>query len=108
MAATHSISAARTVGVRELRQNLSRYLELVKAGETLTVTERGREIARLSPSRPDIDPSYLELAEKFGATVPDGDLLEASRNLPPLEEPVPEGTTDAFLDESRWGEFGLR
>lgn len=108
MAATHPISAAKAVGVRELRQNLSRYLERVKAGETLTVTERGREVARLSPSRPDIDPLYLELAERYGATVPDGDLLEASRHLPPLEEPVPQGTTDAFLDESRRGEFGLR
>lgn len=108
MAATHPISAAGTVGVRELRQNLSRYLERVKEGETLAVTERGREVARLIPSHPDVDPFYLELAEKYGATIPDGDLLEASRNLPPLKEHVPAGTTDAFLDESRWGELGLR
>jgi prevent-host-death family protein len=37
------------VGVRELRQNLSVYLDRVKAGESLTVTERGSEIARLVP-----------------------------------------------------------
>ena len=39
MAATHPISnsSTKTVGVRELRQNLSRYLERVKDGETLTV-----------------------------------------------------------------------
>ena len=30
-----------TVGVRELRQNLSRYLDRVKLGEALVVTERG-------------------------------------------------------------------
>ncbi len=36
-------------GVRELRDHLSRYLELVKAGEELTVTDRGRPIARLVP-----------------------------------------------------------
>jgi|ERR1700689_735383 len=108
MAVAHTQPAASKVGVRELRQNLSRYLERVKDGETLTVTERGREVARLIPSHPDVDPLYLELAEKYGATVPDGDLLEASRNLPSLAEPVPEGTTDAFLDESRRGEFGLR
>jgi prevent-host-death family protein len=35
------------VGVRELRDHLSRYLERVKAGEELTVTEHGRPIARL-------------------------------------------------------------
>ena len=42
-----------TVGVRELRQNLSRYLDRVKLGEALVVTERGREVARLDrPSHP--------------------------------------------------------
>ncbi|MGH7642556.1 MAG: type II toxin-antitoxin system Phd/YefM family antitoxin [Candidatus Dormibacteria bacterium] len=35
------------IGVRELRQNASRYLELVKAGEQVEVTERGRLIALL-------------------------------------------------------------
>jgi prevent-host-death family protein len=37
------------VGVRELRQNLSVYLARVKAGESLTVTEHGNEVARLVP-----------------------------------------------------------
>ncbi len=39
------------VGVRELRDHLSRYLERVKAGEELTVTEHGRPIARLAAPR---------------------------------------------------------
>lgn len=38
-----------TVGVRELRQNLSVYLERVKEGEALTVTDRGQEVAILRP-----------------------------------------------------------
>jgi prevent-host-death family protein len=37
------------VGIRELRQNLSVYIERVKAGETLEVTERGRPVAALGP-----------------------------------------------------------
>lgn len=37
------------VGVRELRQNLSVYLDRVKNGETLEVTERGRPVALLRP-----------------------------------------------------------
>jgi prevent-host-death family protein len=41
-----------SVGVRELRQNLSRYLDQVKEGESFVVTERGREVARLTPSGP--------------------------------------------------------
>lgn len=37
------------VGVRELRQNLSVYLDRVKAGETLEVTEHGQPVAQLAP-----------------------------------------------------------
>jgi prevent-host-death family protein len=40
------------IGVRELRQHASRYLDLVRAGETVEVTERGNLIALLiSPER---------------------------------------------------------
>jgi prevent-host-death family protein len=39
------------IGVRELRQHASRYLEKVKAGEIVEVTERGKLVALLiSPS----------------------------------------------------------
>ncbi len=99
--ATHpGISAATTVGVRELRQNLSKYLTRVKQGETLTVTERGHVVARLVPSRPDIDPYYLKLAEKYGATIPTKNLLDVIDSLPPRRK-RPAGTTDALLEESR-------
>jgi prevent-host-death family protein len=37
------------VGVRELRDNLSRYLEQVRNGEEVVVTDRGRAIARVLP-----------------------------------------------------------
>lgn len=37
------------VGVRELRNNLSRYLRRARAGEELVITERGRAIARVVP-----------------------------------------------------------
>lgn len=37
------------VGVRELRQNLSRYLRRVEQGERLVVTERNRPVAALTP-----------------------------------------------------------
>ncbi|MBA3745525.1 hypothetical protein [Sporichthya sp.] len=40
------------IGIRELRQHASRYLSLVKAGETVEVTERGELIALLTPPRP--------------------------------------------------------
>ena len=38
-----------SIGVRELRQHASRWLERVQQGESFTVTERGKPIARLGP-----------------------------------------------------------
>lgn len=40
---------ANTVGVAELRQNLSRYLRRVERGERLLVTDRNRPVAELGP-----------------------------------------------------------
>lgn len=85
-----------TVGVRELRQYLSRYLDRVKAGESLVVTEHGREVARLVPLRSN---AYAEVAARFGAYVPSERLQEVAGRLRPIGAPA--GTTDAFLAESR-------
>lgn len=91
---------AATVGVRELRQNLSRYLERVKEGESLVVTERGREVARLTPSGAG---AYADAARRFGASVPGRRLEEVAQRLGGPGAPA--GSTDAFLAESR-GERG--
>ena len=40
-----------TVGVAELRQNLSQYLQRVANGERLVVTDRNRPVAELGPLR---------------------------------------------------------
>ena len=39
----------RTVGIAELRQNLSTYLRRVEKGERLLVTDRNRPVAELGP-----------------------------------------------------------
>ena len=52
-----------TVGVRELRQNLSVHLERIKAGMTLTVTEHGHAVAELRPLRAVSDPIARLLAD---------------------------------------------
>jgi prevent-host-death family protein len=41
------------IGVRELRQHASRYLQRVAEGESLEVTDRGRPVARLVPVTAD-------------------------------------------------------
>lgn len=38
-----------TVGIAELRQNLSRYLRRIEQGERLLVTDRNRPVAELGP-----------------------------------------------------------
>ncbi|HXB65923.1 MAG TPA: type II toxin-antitoxin system prevent-host-death family antitoxin [Solirubrobacteraceae bacterium] len=75
------------VGIRELRQNLSRYVERVKEGESFTVTERGREVARLVPSGPP-DSAIARLVTERGATLARGDLLESYSSG---RAPVPAG-----------------
>jgi len=53
----------KTVGVAELRQNLSRYLRRVENGERLLVTDRNRPVAELGPpssSGADLDRLIVE------------------------------------------------
>lgn len=83
-----------TVGIRELRQHLSRYIARVKDGESLVVTERGREVARLTPSGPADSPLARLVAER-GASMPRGDLVA----LEALEVDGP--PSEQILDELR-------
>jgi prevent-host-death family protein len=88
------------VGVRELRQNLSRYLVDVKAGESFIVTERGREVARLTPSGL-ADSPIARLAAERGATMPRGDLLAKVRgsDTPPAAGPPSLEVLDQLREE---------
>ena len=51
------------VGIRELKNGLSKYIDRVRAGEEVIVTDRGRPVARLSP----IDASDDRLADLVAA-----------------------------------------
>ncbi len=51
-----------TVGVRELKANLSKYLAHIKdGGESLVITEHGRPIATLQPFEGDMDLKMKQL-----------------------------------------------
>ena len=86
------------VGIRELRQNLSRYLERVKAGDVLVVTERGTEVARVLPSGGSVDP-YAAAAQRFGASVPTARLEDVVATMGVRRADA--GTTDRLLAEGR-------
>ncbi len=84
------------IGVRELRQNASRYLALVKAGETVQVTERGELVAVLAPPSP--------AATARERLIADGRLIPASApfRFPPRITPPPGAPSTAeALDEQR-------
>lgn len=93
----------RAVGIRELKNKLSEYLRIVRAGETVFVTDRGKVVAELTPPGEGGGPSHLspglaELVRKGRATP--GSPRDASvyRSLPRL---CPEGTAQRLLDEER-------
>lgn len=87
-----------SVGVRELRQNLSHYLRGVKDGGSFRVTERGREVARLVPSGPTDSPIARLVAER-GATMPAANLLDLAKALP--RRPVGGPSSLELLDAER-------
>jgi prevent-host-death family protein len=51
------------VGVRELKVRLSHYLQQVKAGRTLVITERGRPIGQIIPVDRPLEERLLRLVE---------------------------------------------
>jgi len=68
-----------TAGVAELKAKLSRYLERVKAGEEVIVTERGKAIARVVPfTRNGPTPAEYEEMIRAGIIRP-----ARKRGLPP-------------------------
>jgi prevent-host-death family protein len=87
------------IGVRELRQNASVYLERVKDGESLEITQRGVPIAVLSPAP---GPSLIDrLIAEGKATPARGSLVEWLRDNP-LAAAIPGARTTAeVLDELR-------
>ena len=66
------------VGVRELRQNLSVYLERVAAGESIRVTDRGHDVALLVPLTAH-DSIVDRLVASGRATAPKRDLIALGR-----------------------------
>lgn len=60
------------VGIRELKNRLSEYLRLVRAGEHVLVTDRGEVVAEIRGPRRDAEPapSAVELLARAGVLRP--------------------------------------
>ena len=94
-----------TAGIREFKAHLSRYLDEVKAGATLLITDRGAVVAELRP--PDsLRRVATTEAQRYAAAVAAGLVIPAreptdrswakSRGLG-----LPPGTAKALLDAER-------
>lgn len=81
------------VGIRELQQHASDVVRRAAAGESITVTLRGRPVAVLSPLRQEGLAHLLEVGAARAATVKPWD--------PPEPEPSEQFRLTELLAESR-------
>ncbi|MBV8357916.1 MAG: type II toxin-antitoxin system prevent-host-death family antitoxin [Deltaproteobacteria bacterium] len=92
--------------VRELKARLSHYLKLAARGEQVTVTSRGRPIARLMPAAPETankEPSAAEINRRLaaipGVILPTGPKPRGSKH--PIRIRKGEKTLSEIVLESR-------
>jgi len=76
-----------------MRQNLSRYVQRARNGESFVITDRGQEVAQLTPA-PAIDRHVAERGARRGQ----GNLLEVLQELP---APIAGPPSSDVLDELR-------
>lgn len=85
----------RTIPQRELRNNIAAVLRAAEAGETFTVTVRGRPVARVVPhgdlSRPRIDVDRETLRRILALPID----AELARDLDDAEAPVDDPWPDS-------------
>jgi len=93
----------KTAAISKLKANLSDYLEQVKAGNEVLITDRGKPIARLVPiSRPKPTKEALVRMEKQGLIkLGSGKIPKDFWNLPRAKDP--EGLVLKALLEEREG-----
>lgn len=93
------MSERASVGIRELRQDLSRYLKRVKKGERLTVTDRNRPVAVLAPLPENEDEHWWERAIADGELIPPSAELDWDNMPEPIESDDPyAGTKSLEID----------
>lgn len=95
----------KSVGVKQLKARLSEYLRVVKAGETILVTDRDEVVAELRPARrqrgagDDVEDILQRLADAGEATRASLPKLQWTWSVRGLG--LPSGTALALLGEIR-------
>ena len=88
------------IGIRELRQHASKYIDRVRRGATIQVTDRGRPVALLVPIPED---SVVERLMREGRlSEATGDLHELGPPLPPTKGvPLPSEVLREMREDGR-------
>lgn len=60
------MTVATTLGIRELRDGLSRHIASVREGEEIIVTDHGKPVARITPYRANRTEDLLEELTRRG------------------------------------------
>jgi prevent-host-death family protein len=95
------------IGVRELKARLSKYLRLVREGETVLITDRGEVIAEIRSRKPPPDvPPELHglwlLAQQGLVRLGKSNI---GKKYPPTGVCMPDGTSRRLLDAGREDRF---
>lgn len=83
-----------TIGIRELKNRLTRYLALVREGDRIVVTDRGKPVAVIGPiegrngRKPSAAHRAAVLARRGLITLPDGTLDLGTRPVTIRGEPI--------------------
>jgi antitoxin (DNA-binding transcriptional repressor) of toxin-antitoxin stability system len=81
-----------TVGIRDLKNQLSRYLDIVKGGEKVLVTEHNKIIAQISLPRED--PLSPSVEDRLAQLENEGKVIRAKRNQSLAQSPPSTPTVD--------------
>jgi prevent-host-death family protein len=55
--------AQHSVGIRQLKEQLSHYVDQVKTGSTVVITERGKPVGQIVPIAPSLHDRLQQLAQ---------------------------------------------
>lgn len=88
----------KTVGVRQLKEHLSRYLKRVKSGERIVVTDRKKEVAVLVPYGMETDEEKILRSIQRGVAYWTGG---KPKGMMPLIASRGKKVSDAVLEDRR-------
>ena len=91
-----------SAGIRDLKDNLSRYIRRLEAGERIAITAHGRVVAELVPPRSSTGAAGLS---RFDALLASGIIRPPLEAGDPTEDwpdiRLPRGTAAALIDADR-------